>query len=371
VADRESQPTEFLHACGTHERATASGRRGLRSDLVHHVSRQTKTVDVHCHVHNPAIDEAVAGSSGFLAERAQSARVWGDDGARKLAEAVRALMPKLTNPAERLIDMDRQGIDIQAISPSPLQYYYWAGYDEAKTIVEICNARIAQICAQYPDRFVGFGSVAVQHTDLALTQMEAGVRHYGLRGFEISSSINGKELSDPLFEPFWAKAAELDVPIFIHPLGSPLGQRLAPYYLSNIVAQPMETTIALSMIIFAGLFDRHPQLKILAAHGGGFLPLCSGRSDQGHSVRPEARCCKLPPSEYLKRIFYDAVVFHPEALADLINRVGSSQVLLGTDYPFDMGEEDPLSLVSLIANLSESQCAALLGENAKRLLGLQ
>jgi aminocarboxymuconate-semialdehyde decarboxylase len=370
VTDRDSQPREFLHACATHEFATASGRRGVRSGLVRRVSGRTKTVDVHCHVHNPAIDEVVAGSSGFLAERAQSARVWGDDGARKLAEAVRALMPKLTDPAERLLDMDRQGIDMQAISPSPVQYYYWASYDEAKTIVELCNARIAHICGQHPDRFVGFGSVAMQHTDLALTQMDAGVRQYGLRGFEVSSSINGKELSDPLFESFWAKAAELDVAIFIHPLGSPLGQRLSPYYLSNIVAQPMETTIALSMMIFSGLFDRYPQLKVLAAHGGGFLPLCSGRSDQGHSVRPEAKGCKLPPSEYLKRIFYDAVVFHPEALADLINRVGSSQVLLGTDYPFDMGEDDPLSLVSLISNLSESQCAALLGENAKRLLAL-
>jgi aminocarboxymuconate-semialdehyde decarboxylase len=298
-------------------------------------------------------------------------QAWGAEAAEKLAASVKDLMPKLTTPEERIIDMDRMGVDIQALSPSPVQYCYWADKEEAEEIVRLCNDNIAEICHSYPERFVGLGHVAIQHPDLAVEQMEVAVRDLGLRGFEVSSLINGKELSDQEFRPVWAKAEELNVPVFLHPLGSPLGARLAPYYLSNIVGQPMETAIALSMIIFSGLLDEHPNLKIIAAHGGGYLPLYSGRSDHGHAVRDEACECARPPREYLKQIFYDSIVYHPAALADLLNRVGVDQVMIGTDYPFDMAETDPLSLVSEIDGLDERSCAAILGGNASALLGLE
>ena len=280
-------------------------------------------------------------------------------------------MPKLSDPTQRLTDMDRMGIDVQAISPSPMQYYYWADPEQAEQIVTLCNERIAEICSQHPSRFVGLGHVAIQHPSLAVRQMEHGVKQYGLRGFQVSSAINGKELSDSTLRPFWAKAEALDIPIFVHPAGSPMGERLSPYNLSNTVGQPMETAIALSMMIFSGLFDELPKLKVIAAHGGGYLPLYSGRSDHAHEVRPEAQRCVRPPSDYLKKIFYDSVVYQPAALADLIRRVGPNQVLLGTDYPFDMSESDPLSLVSLVDGLDESDCKAIIGETAAGLLKLR
>jgi aminocarboxymuconate-semialdehyde decarboxylase len=366
-----AQQGPTLHLCWSPSFATCEGRSGVRSELVRGATSRTRCIDVHCHVHVPAADELLAETEGFKRERELSARVWGADAAQKLAAAVKALLPKLTRPEERLADMDRQGIDLQVLSPSPVQYYYWTDREQAELLVNICNETIAQMCAHHPRKFVGFGHVALQHPDLAVRQVETGVRKYGLKGFEISSSVNGNELSDASLRPFWAKIAELDVPVFIHPLGSPLGVRLAAHYLGNVIGQPMETTIALSMMIFSGLFDEFPNLKVIAAHGGGYLPLYSGRSDHAHRVRGESKGCVHPPSEYLKRIFYDAIVFQPAALADLINRVGASQILLGTDYPFDMGEADPLSLLSLVKGLDEERCAAILGQNAVRLLNLQ
>ncbi|MBL8630988.1 MAG: amidohydrolase, partial [Rhodospirillaceae bacterium] len=280
------------------------------------------------------------------------------------------IWPKLTTPEERLADMDKAGVDLQVISPSPAQYYYWADRDAAEHIAKLCNENIADVCAKYPTRFKGLGNVSLQHPDLACAQLEHAVKKLGFAGVEISSTIHGAELNDPRFNTFWAKAEALNAVVFIHPLGSSLGTRVVPYFLSNTIGQPLETTIALSMMIFSGLFDRHPALKIIAAHGGGYLPLYAGRSDHAHYVRPEAMQCKHPPSHYLKHIWHDTVVYHAQALTHLIDAVGAAQVVLGSDYPFDMAESDPLSLLSAIEGLSDEDCAAILGGNATKLLSL-
>jgi aminocarboxymuconate-semialdehyde decarboxylase len=187
---------------------------------------------------------------------------------------------------------------------------------------------------------------------------------------EISTSAGGRELSHPDFERFWACVERLEALVFIHPWGCTLGHRLDRHYLANVVGQPVETTLALSHLIFSGLLDRRPGLRILSSHGGGYLPYYTGRADHAWAVRPDARTPQRPPSEYLRQIFFDSLVYDPSVLAALIARAGAERVLLGTDYPFDMGVEDPLERLAAVPGLSAQDTALIRGRTAAGLLGL-
>jgi aminocarboxymuconate-semialdehyde decarboxylase len=276
----------------------------------------------------------------------------------------------MTTLERRLADMDAMGIDIQAISPSPSQFYYWAESQLAAEIVLRCNQQIAELCARHPKRLVGLGNVALQHPALAAEQLEHAVAHLGLRGVEISSSAAGRELDDPVFDRFWAVAERLGCLIFLHPFGTTLGQRLNRYYLSNVIGQPLETTIALSHLIYGGVLDRFPRLRICAAHGGGYLPGYIGRSEHAYRVRPEAGRMSRSPAQYLRQLWFDTVVYDPLALRHLIDRVGATQVVVGTDYPFDMGMYRVHEVIEAIPGLSAQERAGILGLNAARLLGI-
>jgi aminocarboxymuconate-semialdehyde decarboxylase len=255
------------------------------------------------------------------------------------------------------------------ISPSPTQYYYWADPDLAAVLVREQNEAIAALCDKYPDRLAGLGNVALQHAQLATGQLDHAVRNLGLKGVEISTAINGLDLGHPAFASFWDKADDLGCVVLIHPFGTSLGERLERYYLGNIIGQPLETTIALSELIFSGTLDRCDRVKIVAAHGGGYLPTYIGRSDHGHAVRPEARRCRRAPHEYLKRLWFDTIVYDAAALRHLIDRVGVSQVVVGTDYPFDMGHYSPHELIDAVSDLSAADRSAILGGNALALIG--
>lgn len=198
-------------------------------------------------------------------------------------------------------------------------------------------------------------------------QLEQLIRHRGFKGVQVSSLIQGKDIADSSFDPFWETADRLGAVVFVHPWGTTLGARLAQYYLMNTVGQPLETTIVLSKLIFSGTLERHPRLRIIAAHGGGYLPLYAGRSDHAHAVRPEAAACGCRPSDQLRRLWFDSVVHDPLQLRQLIERVGADRVVIGTDYPFDMGHYDPASLV---AGLPSEHQQMVLGGNAASLLGL-
>jgi len=191
----------------------------------------------------------------------------------------------------------------------------------------------------------------------------------GLAGVEISSFAGDVELSDPRLEPFWARAAELRAVVFLHPFGCSLDERLDRFYLANTVGQPAENAVALSHLIFAGVLDRHPDLKIVAAHGGGYLPTAIGRSDRAWKVRPEARRCEHAPSTYLRKIWFDTVVHDPHALRTLVEVAGGSQVVLGSDYPFDLGSPDPVAAVGE-AQLDPRARALIEGGTAAAFLGL-
>jgi aminocarboxymuconate-semialdehyde decarboxylase len=328
-------------------------------------------VDFHCHIFVPAIERLVAALPEKAAEVQQLEIASGAASSEHNRRVMLPMaVPKLTSLDIRLQDMDKMGVDLQVISPSATQYYYWANRDLAAALVKEQNEAIAATCAKHPDRLTGLGNVSLQHPDLAATQLQYLVKELGLKGAVISSSVNGESLGSDLLAPFWKMADELKCVVFIHPFGTVQSTRLTRFYLSNLVGQPFETTLALSELIFSGTLDRCNQVKIVAAHGGGYLPTYIGRSDHGYKVRPEARGCTKAPHEYLKGIWFDSVVYDGMALRHLIDRVGVSQVVVGTDYPFDMGDYAPHELVASLPSLSEAERGALLGGNALGLLGI-
>ena len=309
--------------------------------------RRVKTVDVHAHC---AVPEAMA-----LMKRDVSPQ---------------ALLMGQEPVQERVRQMDAQGIDVEALSINP--YWYEAERDLARQIITIQNEKLAEVCVAQPDRFVAFATVALQYPDLAAEQLEDGIKRLGLRGVSIGGSVNGEELSDSKFHPFWAKAEELGVLVFLHPQGVPdLEKRLQGNgLLTNVIGNPLETTIALSHLIFEGTLDRFPGLKLCAAHGGGYLPSYSARSDHGCLTFPD-RCSKMPlkkrPSEYLRELYFDSIVFTSEALRHLVAECGASQIVMGTDYPYPWTSTAVEHILGT-PSLSDAERAAILGDTACKLL---
>lgn len=337
----------------------------------HGARKRFFTIDLHCHMLDPATERLVADTPQKAAEPRIMLETMGAPSiAHNQAVMLPMAGPKLTQLSVRLQDMDAMGVDVQVVSPSPTQYYYWAEPELASEVVRLQNEAVAAACAAHPTRLAGLGTAALQHPAMACEQITHAVKTLGLKGIEISTSVNGRELSDPSLRPVWAKCEELGALVFIHPFGTTLGTRTASHYLVNTIGQPLETTIALSHLIFGGVLDHHPGLRIVAAHGGGYLPTYVSRSDHAHTARPEARAdTATRPSEHLRRIWFDSLVYEPMALRHLIDRVGASQVVLGTDYPFDMGHYDMHDLVEATPGLSEAERAGILGANAAALIG--
>jgi aminocarboxymuconate-semialdehyde decarboxylase len=327
------------------------------------------TVDVHAHTVVPEVFALVAGQPGYRDEQAQQLRTFGRESVEHNARlAAGEYAPLLTDMSSRLTAMDAAGIDVQAVSVIPTQYHYWADRALASEIVSAVNSHIASMVS---DRVVGLATVALQHPSLAASQLTDAIRKLGLRGVEISTSAAGRDLSDPYFEPFFTAASSLGAFIFIHPWGCGLGERLSSWYLGNIIGQPAETTLALSHLIFGGVLDRHPDLIVCAAHGGGYLPQYIGRADHAYAVRPESAAMKQPPSAYLGQLYFDSLVYTTGTARQLIDVAGADHVLLGTDYPFDMGVTDPLSRLDAVPGLSFDERAAIAGGTAARLLGVR
>lgn len=284
------------------------------------------------------------------------------------AELFAAIGPRLNSVSQRISDMDALGIDVQAISPSPGQYFYFAPDELGREVAQTVNDGIAAAVAKHPDRLVGMGTVPLQNTQLAIEEMKRCVVELGLRGIEISSNVNGRELAEAELRPFFAAAEELGVLLFIHPLGFSHGERLSEHYLNNIVGNPIESTIALSHLIFGGVLDAYPNLKICVAHGGGYLPSYWGRMDHAWKVRKDCQQhIGKKPSSYLRDIWLDTLVFDQRELECLVRTHGADRLCLGTDYPFDMAEPDPIGFHALLSDLDQKK---ILGANAAHLLGL-
>ena len=354
----------MLHTCSPACRHDPAVRRERKSDDL--------TIDFHCHLLTPAVEALVADRPEKRAERGIQQKLMGEASARHNEDVMMpAAVRRMSSMDERLADMDAMGVDIQVVSPSPTQYYYWADEALATEICRLQNEHIAWQCAQHPQRLRGLGAVALQHPALAVQQLRHCVQTLGLAGVEISSTTRGEALSSPAFEPFWALAAQLQCIVFLHPLGTTLGERVNTHYLANIIGQPLETTIALSQLILGGVLDRHPGLRIVAAHGGGYLPSYSGRLDHGAQARPEAAGAQQAPSHYLKKIWFDTVVYDPQILRHLIDTVGVTQLVVGTDYPYDMGSYDVHEFIASIPGITPDEMRRILGLNAAELLAIE
>jgi predicted TIM-barrel fold metal-dependent hydrolase len=317
--------------------------------------KRIKTIDVHAHCN---FHEAGA--------------LLGEQGTRIQAGTNVGAQETFIDLGQRLAAMDAQAVDMEILSINT--FWYDRERDLAAQIVKLQNEKLAEFCAAHPDRFAAFASLTLQAPDLAVQELEIAVRKQGLKGAAIGSSVNGVDFSDPKFHPVWAKAEELGVPLFIHPRGIPeLGKRLSGNgWLDNAIGYPLDTTIALSHLIFEGTLDRFPGLKIIAAHGGGYLP-SSERSDHACMVQPKGCNADIKltkkPSEYLKQIYFDSVVFSPEALRHLAAQVGTSQIMLGSDSPFPW-ELNPVGHIFASTSLSDDEKADILGRTAAKLFNL-
>ncbi|GAB2844855.1 amidohydrolase family protein [Microbacterium insulae] len=327
-------------------------------------------VDVHAHLLLPQLHAEVERRAPELVAEAADLerRRNGVESLQASGAMVRDRIPQLTDLRARLAAMDAQGVDRQWVSVSPNHFYPWAPEGLAVWVAMETNRLVAEHVAQAPDRLVGLGVVPLQHPERIVEYLDDAILGRGLAGVEISSFAGDVELSDERLEPFWARAAELGCVVFLHPFGCSLDERLDRFYLSNTVGQPTENAVALSHLIFSGVLDRHPELKIVAAHGGGYLPFAIGRSDRAWKVRPEAKRCAHAPSTYLRRLWFDTVVHDPVALRHLVEAAGGGRVLLGSDFPFDMGLDDPVGAIRS-AGLPPEVASRILGENAEALLG--
>ncbi|MGB9268129.1 MAG: amidohydrolase family protein [Pseudolabrys sp.] len=319
--------------------------------------KRIKTIDVHSHC---LFHESLA--------------LMGDDASNVIPKTKGAQEHFIANAIEnRLKGMDAMAIDMEVLSINPS--WYRKDRDIAAQIVKINNEKLAEVCASRPDRFAAFASLSLQYPDLAVQQLETAVKKQGLKGAAIGGSVLGEDFSSERFQPVWAKAEELGAVLFIHPQSTPpLAARFKGNgWLANTIGNPLDTTIALQHLIFEGTLDKYPGLKIIAAHGGGYLPSYAPRSDHACFVSPQ-NCnpdikLKKKPTEYLNQLYFDALVFTPEALRHLVAQVGASQIVLGTDHPIPW-EEHPVDHVFATTTLSDRDKAAILGGNAARLFGM-
>jgi aminocarboxymuconate-semialdehyde decarboxylase len=345
-------------SCGLLDAAHAkTGAEGAPRHLPIMVrGKRIKTIDVHSHClfH-------------------ESLNMMGDE-AKGVLQSVKGVPDQFIEIEKRLRSMDDMAIDMEVLSINP--FWYRKDRDTAAAIVKTNNEKLAELCALKPDRFAAFGSLALQFPDLAVQQLDDAMKKHGLRGAAIGGTVDGVDFSDPKFNPVWAKAEELGAVLFIHPATQPqlAGRYKGNGWLVNTIGNPLDTTIALQHLIFEGTLDRYPKLKVLSAHGGGYLPSYAPRSDHACFVSP-AGCdpnivLKKKPTEYLKQLYFDALVFTPEALRHLVAQVGASQVMLGSDNPFPW-EEHPVDHVFATTTLSDAERRAILGENAAKLLGIK
>jgi aminocarboxymuconate-semialdehyde decarboxylase len=266
--------------------------------------------------------------------------------------------------------MDRQGVRLHALSlTAPM--VYWAEPEFGARLARAFNDAVAAAHRAYPERFVGLLTLPLQEPKLALEELDRGAQLPGVAGVYLGTNVRGRELSTPDYFPLYARMEALKLPLLLHPLDVLGGPRLGAFYLSNLLGNPFDNAVAAAHLIFGGVLDRFPKLKVCLPHAGGAFPYLVGRLTRGWKVRPECRHLKRPPTAYLRRFWYDTITHAPEALHYLIDLVGADRVMIGSDYCFDMGYERPVEIVTKLGGLSRADQARILGENATRFLRLR
>jgi aminocarboxymuconate-semialdehyde decarboxylase len=287
------------------------------------------------------------------------------------AQFFRDIDDRSWSPARRIEDMDRLGIDRQALSPPPVMFCYWADARATEAFARMQNENVAAVVARHPARFVGMATVPLQDSDLAVKELRYCRERLGLKAVEIGSCPAGRDLDDPALSPFFEACTDLDMAVFVHPANPLVGQeRLSKYYFPLIVGNPLETALAASKLIYGGVLERLPGLRVCFAHGGGAFPFTLARLDHGWKVRPEGPAAiPRPPREYARLLYFDSLTLSAANLKFLVEQFGADRVAIGSDYPFDMGSDDPVAALGE-AGLPAAARAQIEGATAVRFLGL-
>jgi aminocarboxymuconate-semialdehyde decarboxylase len=322
-------------------------------------------IDLHSHV----IPETIIAAMGADPER-YATRIEEQEGKRYLVRGKLRLelLAEFSVAQAKIEAMDRKGIEISVISPGPQVFFYNLKEDHGTEAARLVNDGIAAMVARSPARLRAMATLPMQHPDAAIAEMERVVREYRFKGIELATVAPGGELADAKYRPLLRRAQELKLTVFTHPNTIGSAGRLDCYYLANLIGNPLETTIMVANLMFSGALDELPRLKILLAHGGGFAPYQVGRFVHGHKMRPETRANTASSAkDLLKRFYFDTLTHEPQALRYLIDLVGAERIVVGTDSPFDMGDENPRATLS---RLSPDEVATL-RRNALRLLDEQ
>jgi aminocarboxymuconate-semialdehyde decarboxylase len=333
-----------------------------------------RSIDVHFHVVPPGFVDAVR--RGTFADTVELRRDGGADRmvyhapADVVLEPGTTLPPQLYDEALILDALDRRGLDAAVLGPSPEEFYYWAPPPAGARIAALQNEGMAELVRSHPDRFVGLATLPMQDPERAAAELDRAVAELGLRGAEICTHVNGRDLDHPSLRPVYAVAERLGVPLFLHPQNWGEMRRFQDYALWNLAGFPQETALAASRLILGGMFEEFPGLRVILAHGGGYLPYQVGRLDRGYAARPEVHD-RLPrcPSDYLANLYCDSLTHNALSLRFVLDRMGQGHVVIGSDYPFNMGDERPVDTVRALRLPSDVEAKVLAG-NLTRLLGL-
>jgi aminocarboxymuconate-semialdehyde decarboxylase len=325
-----------------------------------------RAIDIHAHYYPQSFLDLIAGEGKrFKADYRRT-----DEGffVNSPVGSIGPLPPKFIDLKERLADMDAQGVSMQAISlTTPM--VNWADADFSLKLSRTWNDAASEAHKTYPDRLIALMILPMLDPDRAIDELNRAAKLPGMRGIYMGTNINNRDLDDPLFEPIFSKIEQSNLPVFLHPLQTVGGERLKPFYLSNLLGNPFDAAIAACHLIFGGVLDRHPKLQFSLPHGGGALPMLIGRIDHGAQVRSEIKALRLsqPPSAYMQRFTYDTIVHSKAVMEFLIREVGAERIMLGSDYCFDMGYDRPVEFLEQIS-LSRAQRNMILGGNAARIL---
>lgn len=283
-------------------------------------------------------------------------------------EATGPVTKPLYTAEERIKDMDAEGVNLQVLSVVPFTFFYDLDSKTASTLSRAQNTALSKLAEKYKERFVGLATVPLQDVDAAIEELEYAVKDLGLKGVELGTNFMGKNLDTFELWPFYERVQALDVPILVHPINPAGAERMRKYYLTNFVGFPFETALTIASLIFSGVLERFPKLKFCFVHAGGFMPYQIGRLNHGYKVRPEPKGnISKAPSEYLKMMYFDTTAHYEAALKYLITVVGCKNVLMGSDYPYDMGDPHPVLTVKNLEWLSERDKENILGKNASKI----
>ncbi len=330
-------------------------------------------IDIHTHVE-------FAGTFAILKKRYSEEEIFDrfvvSATGRHSAELNRGIMAgirdALRDPQKKIRDMEEKGLELNVLSSTPFAFLYEVEDDLAIELARFHNDQLSELVKKYPDRFAAMATLPLQVPDEALKELTRATKTLGLRGVEIGAHVGKSELGDEVFWPIYKALEDLDMPIFIHPHHVAGLDRLLDFYLNNLIGNPLDTTIAAANLIFSGVLEKYPGLKIILAHAGGQFPYIIGRWEHGYQVRPE---CKekvhQSPMAFFKNFYFDTITHNPDALRYLVSLAGSDHVLLGTDYPYDMGDENPVQTVSQLSRIKAADRRKIMRENAIALFGLK